>query len=120
MFGGKKPEVLVAGQARGQLAALALAKHGVRVEIVDTGIWACSHSYALALHRESLSLLDHFGLRDAALRKACPVHTMGLYDESGRRARIALSAEDNPRDCMAVLRQDAIEALFEKALETPG
>lgn len=121
MFGGKKPEVLVAGAGPvGQLAALALAKHGVRVEIVDTGIWACSHSYALALHRESLSLLDHFGLRDAALRKACPVHTMGLYDESGRRARIALSAEDNPRDCMAVLRQDAIEALFEKALEDAG
>lgn len=121
MFGGKKPEVLVAGAGPvGQLAALALAKHGVKVEIVDTGIWACSHSYALALHPDALALLDHFGLRDAALRKAYPVHAVGLYDESGRRARIVLTADDNPRECMAVLRQDAIEALFEKALDEAG
>ena len=121
MFGGKKPEVLVAGAGPvGQLAALALAKHGIRVEIVDTGIWACSHSYALALHPEALSLLDHFGLRDAALRKACPVHSMVLCDETGERARITLTAGNNPRECLAVLRQDAIETLFEKALEDAG
>ncbi|MCC6263382.1 MAG: FAD-dependent monooxygenase [Bryobacterales bacterium] len=121
MFGKKKPEVLVVGAGPvGQLAALALAKRGVQVEIVDTGIWACSHSYALALHPDALALLDHFGLRDAALHKAYPVHTVGIYDEAGRRAQIALTASGSPRDCMAVLRQDAIEALFEKALDEAG
>ncbi len=121
MFGKKKPEVLVVGAGPvGQLAALALAKRGVQVEIVDTGIWACSHSYALALHPDALSLLDHFGLRDAALRKAYPVHTVGIFDEAGCRAQIHLTSKDDPRECMAVLRQDAIETLFEKALDDAG
>lgn len=121
MFGKKKPEVLVVGAGPvGQFAALSLAKRGVQVEIADTGIWACSHSYALALHPDALALLDHFGLREAALEKAYPVRSIGIYDETERRARITLVGEDQPEDCLAVLRQDAIEALFEKALADAG
>lgn len=121
MFGKKKPEVLVVGAGPvGQFAALSLAKRGVQTEIADTGIWACSHSYALALHPDALALLDHFGLRATAMEKAYPVRTIGIYDETERRARIVLSNDEQPDDCMAVLRQDAIEALFEKALSDAG
>ncbi|MDZ7637016.1 MAG: NAD(P)/FAD-dependent oxidoreductase [Bryobacterales bacterium] len=121
MFGRKKPEVLVVGAGPvGQFAALALAKRGVQVEIVDTGIWACSHSYALALHPDALALFDHFGLRDAALEKAYPVRTVGVYDETRCRAQIVLSPDGDPPECLAVLRQDAIEVLLEKALTDAG
>ena len=121
MFGKKKTEVLVAGAGPvGQFAALSLAKRGVQVEIVDTGIWACSHSYALALHPDALELLDHFNLRDAALDLAYPVCHIGIYDEAERRARIVLADEYDPRTCMPVLRQDTIEALLEKALAEAG
>lgn len=121
MFGKKNPEVLVVGAGPvGQFAALSLAKRGVEVEIVDTGIWACSHSYALALHPDSIQLLDHFGLADAAIESAYPVRTIGFFDEAGRRAEIVLGTADEPRNCMAVLRQDAIEAFIEKALNQAG
>ncbi|MCW5964991.1 MAG: FAD-dependent monooxygenase [Bryobacterales bacterium] len=121
MFGKKSPEVIVAGAGPvGQLAALALAKRGIPLRIVDTGVWACSHSYALALHPGVIPLLDEFGLSEAALERAYPVKTIGFYDEAERRAQIDLTNPDDPRQCMAVLRQDAIESLFEKALNDAG
>lgn len=121
MFGKKNPEVLVAGAGPvGQFAALSLAKRGVPLRIVDTGVWACSHSYALALHPGLLPLLDQHGLAGAALERSYPVRTIGLYDENECRARIDLTSSDDPRQCMAVLRQDAIESLLEKALNDAG
>ncbi len=121
MFGKKSPEVLVVGAGPvGQLAALALAKRGIPIRIVDTGVWACSHSYALALHPAVFPLLDQFGLSEAALERAYPVKTVGLYNDAERRAQIDLTNPDDPRQCMAVLRQDAIESLLEKALNDAG
>ncbi len=121
MFGKKNPEVLVVGAGPvGQLAALSLAKLGTPLRIVDTGVWACSHSYALALHPGALSLLDQFGLSEGALDRAYPVRTIGLYDGRERRAQIDLTNPQDPRQCMAVLRQDAVESLLEKSLNDAG
>jgi 2-polyprenyl-6-methoxyphenol hydroxylase-like FAD-dependent oxidoreductase len=48
----EKPEVLVVGAGPvGLFTALLLVKQGARVQVVDTGRRACSHSYALGLHR---------------------------------------------------------------------
>lgn len=72
MFKDKRPEVLVVGAGPvGMLAALALNKRGAGVGIVDTGVWPCQHSYALALHAASLDLLDSLGL-GAAARRSLP------------------------------------------------
>jgi 2-polyprenyl-6-methoxyphenol hydroxylase-like FAD-dependent oxidoreductase len=121
MFGKKSPEVLIAGAGPvGQMAALSLAKQGVPLRIVDTGVWACSHSYALALHPGALPLLDHFGLADSVLERAYPVKSIGIYDQKERRAQIHLTTPEDPRRCMAVLRQDAIESLLEKSLNDAG
>lgn len=110
MFDGRNPEVVVAGAGPvGMFAALALARHGIEVRIVDSGVWACQHSYALALHARSQELFREAGLLDSVLRAAHPVRQLTLCDASGPRASIAL-------DCLAVLRQDHIEELLEKAL----
>ena len=111
------PQVFVAGAGPvGQFAALALAHRGVAVEIADTGIWPCKHSYALALHPQTIRLLDHYGLKEEILGAAYPVRTIGLYDISGRRGGLSLGDPADPTACLAVLRQDFIEDMLEKAL----
>ena len=80
------PQVLIAGAGPvGQFAALALADRGIAVEIADTGIWPCKHSYALALHPQTIRLMERYGLKQEILEAAYPVRTIGLFDKSGRR-----------------------------------
>lgn len=115
-----RPKVLIVGAGPvGMYGALALAKRGVEIQIVDTGLWACSHSYALALHPHSLALLKEAGLDQQVWQAACPVRTIGLCDETGPRVRIKLKdgGENTP---VAVVRQSALEDLLEKALAAHG
>jgi NADPH-dependent dioxygenase len=113
----ESPEVLIAGAGPvGLFTALALTRREIPVRIVDTGIWSCKHSYALALHPQSLKLLQDFGLAARVLQTAYPVHHIGLYDAASRRARIIL----DPSSCLAVVRQEAIEDLLEQELQESG
>ena len=74
MFGRANPEVLVVGAGPvGLFAALALAKQGIQVAIVDREWRPGAHSYALALHPHSLSLLQELGIQESVLERAqCP------------------------------------------------
>jgi 2-polyprenyl-6-methoxyphenol hydroxylase-like FAD-dependent oxidoreductase len=116
MPGDRSPEVLIAGAGPvGLFAALSLARRGVAVRIVDTGVWACTHSYALALHPQTLPLFEELGLLDEVLEHCYPVRSVELYDAIGPRAHVALDASV-PTECLAVLRQDALEGILEQAL----
>ncbi|MCU0247602.1 MAG: FAD-dependent monooxygenase [Bryobacter sp.] len=111
-----KPEVLVVGAGPvGMLGALALAKEGIEVAVIDKGVWPCAHSYALALHPKSLELLGEFGLREKALAAAYPIRTVGLYDAKGRRAGATIGEPP-----VAVMRQDVLEQMLEEALKEAG
>lgn len=112
------PQVLVVGAGPvGLFTALLLTKRGVEVQIVDTGVWACQHSYALALHPQTLDLFAEVGLRDQIVADAYPVRTLALYDRTTRRARVQLAEAPSG---MMVLRQDHLEGLLEKALDAQG
>ncbi len=114
MFGRKKPEVLVVGAGPvGLFTALSLARRGVQVQIVDKEWRTAAHAYALALHAESLRLLNDLGLREAVLDQAYPIRTIGLYDGADRRAE--MTAVD-----LVVMRQDLLEGLLEDALKNHG
>ncbi len=120
MFGDKPPEVLIAGAGPvGLFTALELARRRVAVRIVDTGVWACTHSYALALQPQSLPLFEELGLLDRVMHNCYRVNTVALADSSGARMRIALDTDD-PKGCLAVLRQDVLEGLLERALGEHG
>ena len=118
MFGKANPEVLVVGAGPvGLLAALALAKHGIQVAIVDREWRTGAHSYALALHPHSLSLLQELGIREEVLERAYGVRTIGLYDGKKRRCEMRISDSARP---LAVMRQDVLEQVLEQALERAG
>jgi 2-polyprenyl-6-methoxyphenol hydroxylase-like FAD-dependent oxidoreductase len=109
------PQVLIAGAGPvGLFAALALARKGVKVEIVDSGVWTVKHSYALALHPQTLELLEPYGLASKLLEQSYPVKTLGFYDTAGRKAAV------NIPGTLAVVRQDLLEELLEKALNEAG
>ena len=118
MFGKTNPEVLVVGAGPvGLLAALALAKHGIQVAIVDREWRTGAHSYALALHPHSLSLLQELGIREEVLERAYAVRTIGLYD--GKKRRCEMQIPDSARP-VAVMRQDVLEQVLEQALDRAG
>ena len=114
----RNPEVLIVGAGPvGLFGALSLAKHGIGVQIVDTGVWATTHSYALALHPQTLELLHEFGLMEDVLDGSYPVRTVAFYDGTDRRAQITVG---EGKTCLGVLRQDVLENLLEKALHEHG
>ncbi len=116
----KTPDVLVAGAGPvGMFAALALARRGVSVQIVDSALQPAMHSYALALHPRSLHLLKSAGLYESVMSESYAVYRAGLYDENGRRAQIAIG-DGTPGSGLAVLRQDVLEEYLEAALADAG
>lgn len=121
MFGKKKPEVLVVGAGPvGLLAGLLLAKRGIQVQVVDKQWRTGAHSYALALHAESLRLFQAIGLLDPLRERGYPVHCVGLYDGLQRRGEVRLSGADDPLPGLLVMPQDVLERLLEEALERHG
>jgi 2-polyprenyl-6-methoxyphenol hydroxylase-like FAD-dependent oxidoreductase len=121
MFRKKNPEVLVVGAGPvGQFAALALATEKIPLRIVDAGIWACSHSYALALHPQTVSILENFGLGDRIRDRSYPVTRMAFYEGEERKFVLQLGDSRNPGHNMLVVRQDALESTLEKALNDLG
>ena len=121
MFGRKKPQVLVVGAGPvGLFSALALAQKGIRVTIVDQDWRTGSHSYALALHSQTMELLAEVGLRDQVLDQSDPIQRIGLYDRTERRREVRLPGPEETKAPVVVMRQDAFESILEKALERFG
>jgi len=113
-----KPEVLVVGAGPvGLFTALSLARRNVGVRIIDTGVWACTHSYALALHPQALQLFAELGLRERVLAEAYPVRRLAFYDGAERCAALDVGSADEP---LAVVRQDQLEHLLEEELAKAG
>ena len=121
MFGKTNPEVLVVGAGPvGLFAALTLAKKGIRVTIVDREWRTGAHSYALALHPQSLRLLKELEILDDVLDRAYRVHTIGLYDRTTRRADLQIAGPYDSAWPVAVMRQDVLEHALEQALDRVG
>ncbi|MBN9663957.1 MAG: FAD-dependent monooxygenase [Acidobacteria bacterium] len=121
MFAEGSPDVLIVGAGPvGLLAALDLAKQGISVQIVDSGVWACKHSYALALYPQTLYLLRELGVLDRLMASAYAVRNLALCDREGPRAQVRLGDSTDPLGCLAVVRQDVIEDMLEHALREAG
>jgi 2-polyprenyl-6-methoxyphenol hydroxylase-like FAD-dependent oxidoreductase len=117
MFSRHQPEVLVAGAGPvGLTAALALANRSVDVEIVDEEIRTAAHSYGLALHPSTLSLLNDLGIAPQRFDQSQRIDTVAFYDGKERKAELHLSELDCEFPYLLVVRQSHLEDTLERAL----
>jgi 2-polyprenyl-6-methoxyphenol hydroxylase-like FAD-dependent oxidoreductase len=121
MFGRNKPEVLVVGAGpTGLCAALALAKRRIRVQIIEKASRTGAHSYALALHAQSLRIFEKFGLLAPVLEKGIKISHIGVYEGATRKAEIRLRQDGADAASLVVLPQNTLEALLEGVLRDCG
>jgi 2-polyprenyl-6-methoxyphenol hydroxylase-like FAD-dependent oxidoreductase len=117
MFSHPNTEVLVVGAGPvGLVAALFLQQHGVRVEIIDMHQRTAQHSYALAIHPRTLSLLDEAGLAEELINAGRKLTKVAYYEGRERRAEIDYSSLAAKYPYLLVVRQSLLERAAEEAL----
>jgi 2-polyprenyl-6-methoxyphenol hydroxylase-like FAD-dependent oxidoreductase len=113
----KETEVLIVGAGPvGLLTALALAEHGVAVEIVDEEWRPSVHNYAVALHPASLALLEELGVAGELIREGRRVDTLAFYEGAERRAQVSLAKTGGRFPFVLALPQSVLEGALEDRL----
>lgn len=118
----KRTDVIVAGAGPvGMFTALCLKRHRVDVEIFDPLPRSSTHSYALALHPESLALFEKFGLMKRVEELAHPMEKIAIH--LGKEQVVAvdlagISGLDHP--FVAVIPQKDLEHILLDALREAG
>ena len=114
-------DVLVAGAGPvGLTTALTLRKAGLNTAVVDSGPGGVTHSYALALHPESIGLLNDLGALDGLLPSALKVQFLSVYVGGEQIARLPVAPPDAEFPYMAVFGQDVLERVLVNALGEAG
>jgi 2-polyprenyl-6-methoxyphenol hydroxylase-like FAD-dependent oxidoreductase len=117
MFGQDSTEVLVVGAGPvGLLTAILLAKEGIEVSIIDEQWRSTVHSYACALHAESLRLLQELDLTTELLKFGRALKTVAFYEGKSRQAEVDLSRSPTGQPFLLVVPQSAFEGLLEETL----
>lgn len=117
-------DVLVAGAGpTGMVLALALAKQGIRVCIVDQADAPGTTSRAMAVQARTLELYRPLGLADEVAASGRPNACINLWVRGKRRARLSLrdaGAHLTPYPYVLIYPQDAHEQLLVRHLEAAG
>lgn len=110
-------DVLVVGAGPvGQITALRLASRGVKVTILDKHWRVGAHSYALALHSDSLALLDELGVLPEVLAEGHRIDKIGFYEGDSKRCELDLGKLDAKYPFVLVVPQSLLETALEKRL----
>ncbi|HVS01875.1 MAG TPA: FAD-dependent monooxygenase [Thermoanaerobaculia bacterium] len=121
IFSRKNPEVLVTGAGPvGLVTALALARHGIDVQILDEQWRTAGRSYALALHPGSLRLLAELGVGTALARRGQHIKRLSLRNVEARQAEIDVDALGGDFPFVLVVPQRVLESLLEEELRKTG
>jgi 2-polyprenyl-6-methoxyphenol hydroxylase-like FAD-dependent oxidoreductase len=118
MFEKKQAEVLVVGAGPvGLFAAAELKRRGVDVYVADAESGGTGMSYALALHPDSVDLLDRLDLGAGVTEAAYRVERVAFYEGPERRAVFDLAALGGRYPFLSILPQSALEGSLQRWLE---
>jgi 2-polyprenyl-6-methoxyphenol hydroxylase-like FAD-dependent oxidoreductase len=118
MFGRNKHEadvVVIGAGPVGMLAALTLARRGVRVRIVDRGS-GLAHSYALALHPGSLRVLAQLGLAQRLIGLGQRIERIVFHCDGARGGELDLAAVGGEYPFVLAIAQSALLRELDHAL----
>ncbi len=117
-------DVLIAGAGpTGMVLALALAKQGIRVCIVDKADAPGTTSRAMAVQARTLELYRPLGLADEVAGAGRPNPCINLWVRGKRRAQLSLrdaGSRLTPYPYVLIYPQDAHERLLVRHLEAAG
>lgn len=114
-------DVLIAGAGPVGLATALFLDHlGVAVEVVESHAGPASHSYALALHPETLRILEPLGVAGEILPRSHPVSRLAVYSRRERLREVTLGSLDDPMSTVAVVGQHVLERSLAQMLQNRG
>ena len=116
-----RPAVLIVGAGpTGLAAALLLARRGVPVRIIDTGLQPTMYSKALAVNSRTLEMLQDTGVSDRIVAEGWAVQGASLHLHDRVVLEFDLPVTPGGRHAMTVLPQARTEALLAEALLAQG
>ena len=114
----RETDVLIVGAGPvGMFAALSLVERGLDVQVVDKDWRGTTHSYALALHPQSLRLLDEHGAAGELLERGYKVERLAIYKDDERVGELDFTKLGGTFPFLLVAPQSVLEHSLEKCLE---
>ena len=118
MFNHKKTDIVVLGAGPvGLTAAHALADRKMDYVLLDREQHTNTHSYALALHPETLEILDSFGLAERVLEHSLQLQTVSIYEDDHEKASLDYSMLPLKYPFLTVISQGELERILVDTLK---
>ncbi len=113
--------VLVVGAGpTGLTAAVELARHGLRVEVIDRRIEASTLSRAVGILPQSLKLLEPSGVTAELLQQGIKLEAVRIYYKTALKLTLPFKNAHPEHNYILALAQDKTEAILRQALFNHG
>ncbi|MFT4900817.1 MAG: NADPH-dependent dioxygenase [Lentimonas sp.] len=121
MLNIEKNDITILGAGPvGLIAAHALSDRGIEYALLESSPKSHSHSYALALHPETLNLLESLGLADEILKVARRIKSIAIYSGNHRKATLDYSHLKTKYPFLSVIGQAELESILIHSLQRKG